>query len=113
MHELSLELREYQDSVGDHPLHLWRLTRLLGTLELLQGDFEAGEKLAEKALEIGQRIQEPYAVLDYGVQTAVIRREQGRLHELEAMTASGFEKSIADGVHAAAERSREQAKQLG
>ena len=50
---------------------------------LLKGEFTEAERLAEEALALGQRVQEPRALLSYAAQIAAIRFEQGRLGELE------------------------------
>ncbi|MFQ5343278.1 MAG: hypothetical protein ACE5F6_17195, partial [Anaerolineae bacterium] len=49
---------------------------------LLHGDFEAAERLAQQALEIGQQMGVENADGTYGLQMFTIRREQGRLREV-------------------------------
>jgi class 3 adenylate cyclase len=50
---------------------------------LLRGEFEEGERLAEHAMVVGQRRQEPRALLSYAAQIGLIRFEQHRMGELE------------------------------
>jgi hypothetical protein len=53
---------------------------------LLDGRFEEAERLAQQVLAIGQRprAQNENAVQLFGVQIYTLRREQGRLQEMEA-----------------------------
>ncbi len=46
---------------------------------ILAGDFTAGERLAQQALQAGQRIGTENAASAFGMQMFTIRREQGRL----------------------------------
>jgi tetratricopeptide (TPR) repeat protein len=50
---------------------------------LLRGQFSEGEELAEEALRIGQRAQTYDAGFAYRITLFVLRRLQGRLHEIE------------------------------
>ena len=50
---------------------------------LLHGELEEGERLAEHAMVVGQRRQEPRALLAYAAQVGLIRFEQHRMGELE------------------------------
>jgi eukaryotic-like serine/threonine-protein kinase len=50
---------------------------------LLHGELEEGERLAEHAMVVGQRRQEPRALLSYSAQVGLIRFEQHRMGELE------------------------------
>ena len=59
------------------------LTALLrGMRALLDGRIEEAERLAQQALPLGQRSQNPNAMNLFGAQIAAIRREQGRLGEM-------------------------------
>ena len=49
---------------------------------LLDGRFAEGERLAQQALAIGQRLQAEAIDGAFGMQMFTLRREQGRLHEL-------------------------------
>ncbi len=51
---------------------------------LLEGRFDAAAELAQQTLVLGQRIRNPGAVQGFAVQTALLKREHGTLHELEA-----------------------------
>ena len=50
---------------------------------LMQGRFADSERLAQEALAIGQRLQTENAAGIFGLQMFTLRREQGRLKELE------------------------------
>ncbi len=50
---------------------------------LLHGELAEGERLAEHAMAVGQRRQEPRALLSYAAQVGLIRFEQHRMGELE------------------------------
>ncbi|MEE8278444.1 MAG: tetratricopeptide repeat protein, partial [Thermoanaerobaculia bacterium] len=69
------------------PYHLWLAGLFRAMLALLEGRFEEAEQLEQNALEIGQRAQNQNAVQLYGAGIVVIRREQGRLAEMEPAVA--------------------------
>jgi tetratricopeptide (TPR) repeat protein len=50
---------------------------------ILEGRFEDGERLAQEALAVGQGPYPQTSLVAFGLQIAVIRRDQGRLGELE------------------------------
>jgi tetratricopeptide (TPR) repeat protein len=50
---------------------------------LMQGRFTDSERLARQALALGQRLQTEYAAGIFGLQMFTLRREQGRLKEVE------------------------------
>ena len=52
-------------------------------LALLEGQFGEAERLMEEALRLGERAMGWSAVVTYGLQLYVLRREQGRLPEIE------------------------------
>jgi hypothetical protein len=64
------------------PLHRWTATRLRAALTIFRGDFAEGERLANKALQIGMRAQAPSARTDYAGQLLAVRSLQGRVGEL-------------------------------
>jgi DNA-binding CsgD family transcriptional regulator/tetratricopeptide (TPR) repeat protein len=57
---------------------MWRAMRAL-----LSGRLAEAEELARQTLAIGQQIQDPDAEMLFGIQLFALRREQGRLGELE------------------------------
>jgi hypothetical protein len=65
------------------PLYLWWTTGFRCARAQLDGDFELAERLADEALAIGQRGQAENAMHFYAQAIFTIRREQGRLGELE------------------------------
>ena len=80
-----LEL-EAQDQLAEElrqPAQLWFTEVVRAMRALLEGRFEEGERLAQQALAIGQSAMGELALSNFGVQLFVLRRAQGRLHELE------------------------------
>jgi class 3 adenylate cyclase len=65
-------------------LYIWYRSLVRAMRALMEGRFEEGERLAQQALAIGQRAGNPTALQAFGGQMLVLRREQGRLGELEA-----------------------------
>ncbi len=66
------------------PHYLWRAKLLLATRATMAGRFDEAERLATEAREYGVRLQEIRPNACYRAQMFLIRREQGRLGELEA-----------------------------
>jgi DNA-binding winged helix-turn-helix (wHTH) protein/tetratricopeptide (TPR) repeat protein len=67
------------------PQYLWWATTYRGMRALLEGRFEEGERLAQQAMALGQSGQSEDAVQALGAQLFTMRREQGRLAELEPL----------------------------
>jgi DNA-binding SARP family transcriptional activator/tetratricopeptide (TPR) repeat protein len=65
------------------PDYLWRIPMLRGMRELMHGRFGQAERLAQDAREIAERAQDQVAPHLLAAQTFILRREQGRLAELE------------------------------
>ena len=65
------------------PLYRWWTAVMRCTRAQIAGDFALAEKLAGEALELGQRGQAESATNYYAMALFNIRREQGRLGELE------------------------------
>jgi tetratricopeptide (TPR) repeat protein len=68
------------------PEYLWYTVVWKGMRTIMAGQFEEGERLAQQALVLGQQSQVSHddAVLGFGIQLFTIRREQGRLPEMES-----------------------------
>ena len=66
-----------------HPLWLWWTSGFRCARAQLDGDFAAAEELAIRTLAIGQRARAEHAVRHYAQALFTIRREQGRLEEME------------------------------
>jgi class 3 adenylate cyclase len=75
--QLAEELRQ--------PVPLWQAAVLKTMRVLMEGRFEEGERMAQEALAMGQRTQNPNAPQAFGIQISRVRGEQGRLEELEVM----------------------------
>jgi DNA-binding CsgD family transcriptional regulator len=65
-----------------HPHHLYQSAASQAMRALLDGRFAEGERLAQQALALGQRLQAEGVDGSFGMQMFTLRREQGRLHEL-------------------------------
>ncbi len=66
------------------PAFLWQLELARGMRAMFEGTTEEAERLAQSALAIGQRASPDNAMQMFGAQVFAIRREQGRLAEMEA-----------------------------
>jgi tetratricopeptide (TPR) repeat protein len=64
------------------PFHLCLATGFQAMRALMQGRFADSERLAQQGLTLGQSLQTENAA-DFGLQMFTLRREQGRLKELE------------------------------
>jgi predicted ATPase/DNA-binding CsgD family transcriptional regulator len=60
-----------------------------GSQAMRQGSFDEAERFVQEAYAIGDRVQDPNAFWNYYDQLAVLRRDQGRVDEVEA-TIRGF-----------------------
>lgn len=65
------------------PYYLWYVTTFRALRAFLDGRFDESERLAQEALKVGQRAQSQNVAQIYGLQIFGLRREQGRLAELE------------------------------
>ena len=77
MAELAEELRQ--------PSHDWFVTAYRALFALLAGEFADAEDLISNARRVGERAQSWNAAVSYGLQVCVLRREQGRLAEVEEL----------------------------
>jgi DNA-binding SARP family transcriptional activator len=66
------------------PLYLWQAAVWRGMRALLAGRLEEADALAARALAIGARAEAVTAAQYYAVQLIAIRRDQGRMAELES-----------------------------
>ncbi len=71
------------------PFYVWTILLIRAMRALMEGRFEEGEELAQEALAVGQRAGNPTAIQAFGAQTLVLRRDQGRIGELEGFV-KGF-----------------------
>jgi DNA-binding SARP family transcriptional activator len=74
------------------PFHLRWAKLFAAMLATLRGDFAEGERLAERALELGRRVHEENALMGYAVQLFTVRLAQGRLAELEPVVGAFLER---------------------
>jgi DNA-binding SARP family transcriptional activator/tetratricopeptide (TPR) repeat protein len=78
-------------AVVHRPLYLWWTSLFRCARAQLSGDFEAAERLAGETLAIGQRAHAENALHYYAMAMFNIRREQGRLGEVEDAVARFIE----------------------
>ncbi|MBI4517691.1 MAG: protein kinase [Deltaproteobacteria bacterium] len=65
------------------PIHLWLATEWAAMRALLDGRFVEAEGCITEALALGQRLRPEDTYQSYAVQMLILRREQGRIQELE------------------------------
>jgi class 3 adenylate cyclase/tetratricopeptide (TPR) repeat protein len=68
---------------GQEPFDLCLATEFRAMRAMMRGCFPDSERLAQKAFAIGQRLQNENAAGVFGLQMFALRREQGRLKEVE------------------------------
>jgi tetratricopeptide (TPR) repeat protein len=85
MRALELELEAYSALARRirHRDHAWIAATIQTALELMRGRFDEAERLANEALALGQHAPRATVFGNYGLQLFLLRREQGRLAELE------------------------------
>ncbi len=64
------------------PIYAWFTPYFRASRAVFEGRFAECERLAQEAVAIGRRAQDPTAPLFYGVQMNLLRLEQGRAEEL-------------------------------
>jgi tetratricopeptide (TPR) repeat protein len=84
---IDVELHRLEEAAArsGHGLSVWHAAVFRATLLTIDGNLTAAERQAERALEIGQSIFDPDALLNFGLQLAAVRREQGRVGEIAPM----------------------------
>ena len=65
------------------PAQLWYVAATRANLALLTGRFDQAEQLISRALELGRHAMNRDAILSSHLQLFLLRREQGRLAEIE------------------------------
>ncbi len=71
--------------LGEQPYMKWVDAFQTAGLRLLRGDLAAGERLAERAFQLGQEAGQPDALLFYGAHMFLLRLFQGRGEEIIAL----------------------------
>ncbi|MDP9236731.1 MAG: alpha/beta fold hydrolase [Chloroflexota bacterium] len=74
-------------------LHVYVHALLEGTLSIMRGDFVGAERKAQEAFVIGNRAKLVDVVLEFSLQLFLIRREQGRIAEMESLVRSSVEQN--------------------
>jgi class 3 adenylate cyclase/tetratricopeptide (TPR) repeat protein len=85
MEKADVEFKEFEriGEESNQPLFLSLLAMLRAMRALMRGRFDDSELQAQEAFAIGQRLQAENASGVFGLQMFVLRREQGRLKEVE------------------------------
>ena len=81
--DADIETHRRQYTEGDQPFGLSLNVMVRATRALMLGYFEDSERLAQQAFAIGQSAQTDSAAGVFGLQMFALRREQGRLKEVE------------------------------
>ena len=81
--DVQIEAATALAAVVHRPLYLWWTSLFRCARAQLSGDFETAERLAGETLAIGQRGHAENALHYYAMAMFNIRREQGRLGEVE------------------------------
>jgi len=81
-----IALHHYSNYAAElrQPFDVWRAASARAMRALLAGRLDEGERLAFEAFAAGERANSPNRMLTLASQLYTLRREQGRLHELEA-----------------------------
>jgi tetratricopeptide (TPR) repeat protein len=83
MTKLAEELRQ--------PSQDWLVLVYTGLLSLLKGELAEAERAVAEARSVGERAQSWNAAVGHGLQLYLLRREQGRLNEVEALVKRSVE----------------------
>lgn len=83
---MEAELTRYSEAAAAlrQPRYRWFARVFAAMRDLLDGRFDQAEEAARQAYRIGQQVRDDDATIFYGIQTFLLRREQGRLAEIEA-----------------------------
>lgn len=87
MDEARTEVDTYErlaTSVGQ-PIFVWQAAVRRAMLTIFEGRLEEGERLAQRALELGQRAEGQNLIAAFGGQLLIIRWQQGRVEELRPL----------------------------
>jgi tetratricopeptide (TPR) repeat protein len=84
MEKLTEELRQ--------PAHRWLVAVLQALLALLDGRLAEAEELVAEARRVGERTQTWNVSVSYGLQLVILRRDQGRLSEVEDLIRSSADR---------------------
>jgi len=92
--ELERAIERYAEQATDlrQPRYLWLTSHFRAMRALLAGRFAEAERLSMEALSIGQRIQDPMALLLHGGAIGLIRVELGLAEEQVAPTKERIER---------------------
>jgi DNA-binding SARP family transcriptional activator len=87
VHAARVELEAMATLAGDlrQPAQEWFAAAYRALLALLEGSFSEAEELIPRAFALGSGVQEWSATVSYRLQLYLLRREQGRLGEVDAL----------------------------
>lgn len=82
--DVDRELARHRSLAGElrQPFHQWNAAMWVAMGALLEGRLDEAERLIAEALRVGREAGSPNALMYYGAQMFVLRREQGRLAEM-------------------------------
>lgn len=87
MDEARAEVETYErlaTSIGQ-PIFVWQAAVRRAMLTIFEGRLEEGERLAQRALELGQRAEGQNLIAAFGGQLLIVRWQQGRVEELRSL----------------------------
>ena len=87
------ELEAMEKVAGElrQPAQSWLASVYLTLIELLRGEFSGAEAMIADTREVGEQAQSWNATVTYRLQLYVLRREQGRLGEMEELVRRSLE----------------------
>jgi tetratricopeptide (TPR) repeat protein len=77
------------------PRQLWLSALAQAMFALFRGRFAEGDELAQQALALGQRAHAPDAGITFAAQRVLLRREQGRMAEMEGVLTASLDQFAA------------------
>jgi DNA-binding CsgD family transcriptional regulator len=83
--EAEVAAYEQGAALSRQPIYRWQAAVRLAMLAIFHGHFDEGERLAQRALEIGRQAEGQNLIAAFGGQLLVVRWQQGRLGELEGL----------------------------
>jgi tetratricopeptide (TPR) repeat protein len=94
-----LEWERHEHGEGSNNPFYYSLTGVMQAMRaLMEGRFDDSERLAQQAFAVGQSMQTESAAGIYGLQMFALRREQGRLKEVEPVVRMFVQQNTADAA---------------
>jgi DNA-binding CsgD family transcriptional regulator len=83
--EAELDAYERLAAESRQPIFIWQAAVRRAMMAIFYGQLDEGERLAQRALELGRRAEGQNLIAAFGGQLLVVRWQQGRLGELRAL----------------------------